>query len=142
MPDKVFQRDVGDTAITSIRLEHKHLVARPCVDVSVRNIRDSSASSKTAHTTTTTPVTINIFHQNVLRRRLDSNAFVLVSHHDIVDPNIVTPDIDAVETALVAAADGHVVDFAICAGVDGEVEGGGVDEGDVVDGEVGYIPDA
>ena len=59
-----------------------------------------------------------------------------------MDPDVGAPDVDAVETSFVAAADGHVVDFAVCAGVDGEVEGGGVDEGDVVDGPVGDVPES
>lgn len=142
MPDEILQRDVGDTAIASIRLEHKHLVTRPRIDVPVGNIRHRSASAKRSHAASTRPVAINIFHQNVLGRRFYSDAFVFVGYHDIVDPDVVAPDIDPVETALVSAADGHVVDFAVCAGVDGEVEGGGVDEGDVVDGEVCYVPDA
>ena len=142
MPDKVFQRDVRDTAIASIALEHEHLVARPSVNVSVSDIRHRSARAKRSHTATTTPITVNILHQDILRWRLHSHAFIFVGHHNIVDPNVVAPDVNAVETALVAAADGHVVDFAVCARVDGEVEGWGVDEGDVVDGEVGYVPNA
>lgn len=142
MPDKVFQRDVRDTAIASIALQHEHLVARPSIDVPVSDIRDSSAGAKRSHAAASTPIAVNIFHQNVLGRRFYGDALVLVGYHYIVDPDVVAPDVDAVQTALVAAADGHVVDLAVRARVDGEVEGGRVDQGDVVDGPVGHVPDA
>lgn len=127
MPDEVFERDVGDSATASIGLEHKHLVTRPGIDISVRDMRNSSISAKRTHTATSRPVAVYIFNQNVFGGRFYGDAFVFVGYHYIVDPDVGAPDIDAVETAFVAAADGHVVDFAVCAGVDGEVEGGRVD---------------
>ena len=50
-----------------------------------------------------------------------------------MDVDVIRPDVYAVEAAVVAAADEHVVDFAAAAGVHAEVEGRGVDEFDVVD---------
>jgi hypothetical protein len=125
--DEVFEYHVGNGARASIRFQHKHLVTRPGVDVSVRDMRHSSISAKRSHSTPARPIAINIFHQDVLGWRFYSDAFVLVGYHNIVDPNVGAPDVYAVETSFVAAADGHVVDLAVCAGVDGEVEGGGVD---------------
>jgi hypothetical protein len=90
-------------------------------------VRYSSVSAKRSHTTASRPIAINIFNQDIFGRALDSNAFVFVGHHYIVDPDVGAPDVYAVETSFVAAANSHIVDFAVCAGVDGEVEGGRVD---------------
>jgi len=54
----------------------------------------------------------------------------------VVDPDIGADDVDAVKTALVSAANGHVVGFAVGDGVHDEVEHRRVHEDDVVDGEV------
>lgn len=55
-----------------------------------------------------------------------------VGNHDIVDPDIVAPDIDTIETTFITTTNSHVVDFTICASVDGEVERGRVNQGDIM----------
>ena len=52
-----------------------------------------------------------------------------------MDVDVVRPDIDAVEAAVVTASDEHVVDLAVRARVHAEVEGGAIDEFYVVDAE-------
>lgn len=63
-----------------------------------------------------------------------------VGDHDIVNPDVVAPDVDAVETALITTTNSHVVNFTVRAGVDGEVEGRRVDQGNVVNRPVGDVP--
>ena len=60
----------------------------------------------------------------VLRRYV---PLILVGHLDIMDPNVLAPDIDAVEATLTAAPDDAVVDFTIRARVHHNVEFGRVD---------------
>ena len=55
-----------------------------------------------------------------------------VGDHDIVNPDVVAPDVNAIETAFVTTTNSHVIDFTICASVDGEVERRRVNQGDIV----------
>ncbi len=64
---------------------------------------------------------------------------ILVGHLDIMDPNVLSPDIDAVKPTLAAAPDDAVVDFTIRARVHHNVEFGRVDQGNVVETEVGDL---
>ena len=64
---------------------------------------------------------------------------ILVSHLDIMDPNVLAPDIDAVEATLAAAPDDAVVDFTIRASIHHNVEFGRVDQGNIVETEVGDL---
>ena len=66
----------------------------------------------------------------------DRHAFVLVGDLDVVDVDVGAPNVNAVQTTLVGSADDGVVNFSIGAGVHGQVEGGRVDQLDVVEGEV------
>ena len=53
-----------------------------------------------------------------------------------MNPDVGTDDVDAIKTAPVSTANGHVVGLTVGDGVHDEVEHGGVDEDDVVHGEV------
>lgn len=59
-----------------------------------------------------------------------------------MDPDVVRPDIDAIEAAPFATANGHVVDFAVGAGIQRVMVHGRVNKGDVVDREVGDLVSA
>lgn len=60
----------------------------------------------------------------------------LVSYHDIVDPDPLRPNVNTVQTTVVSAADGHVVDFAIVASVQREMKGRRVDQSNVVNSKI------
>ena len=55
--------------------------------------------------------------------RRDSRTTDLVGHHNIVNPHGLRPERNAIQTAVSATTDSHVVNLAILAGIDGEVEG-------------------
>lgn len=59
-----------------------------------------------------------------------------------MDPDVVGPDVDAVETARVPTAHYHVVEFAVLAGIEDQVEERRVDQEEVVRGEVLHVPEA
>lgn len=96
----------------------------------------TNISSQRAHRATTAPVAVDLLDQEMVRGVLDRHTFVLVGDLDVVDPDVGAPDIDPVEATLVTPVDNHVVDLAVGASVYGEVKLRGVDEDDVVNGEV------
>lgn len=53
---------------------------------------------------------------------LHGHAFVFVCYFDVMDPNVRSPDIDTIQSSLVAAANNHVVDFAAGTSVECKVE--------------------
>lgn len=70
------------------------------------------------------------------------SRLTFVGDHDIVDPDVVTPDINAIKSTFVTTTDSHIVDFTICASVDGEVERRRVNQGNIVNRPIGDIPDS
>lgn len=54
-------------------------------------------------------------------------------------PDIVTPDINPVQAAGIAATNGHIVDLSIAASVHSEVEGRRIHQYEVVNGEILYL---
>lgn len=57
-----------------------------------------------------------------------------------MDPDVVAPDINAIEATFVATTNGHIVDFTIGASVNGEVERRRINQGNVVNRPIGDIP--
>lgn len=111
------------------------------IDVAIRDVAHIDARAERAHSTTATPVTVDVFYQDVRRWALDSNALVLenasvragrsaavfsayfVGDHNIVQPDVGAEDIDAIQTTLVGSSDEHVVHFSAVARIQHEVEG-------------------
>lgn len=58
----------------------------------------------------------------------------------IVNVDIVRPDVDAIKTAVITAADKHVIDLAVLARVHGEMERWAIDEFDIVHAEAVLHP--
>jgi hypothetical protein len=114
-----------------------HLIRLPGVDILVYDGRDGSISAKRAHGAAAAPVAVDVLDQDILGRRLYSDALVFVRHHDIVYPAISAGDIDAVETTPITPTDRHVVGFTVRTIVNDEVEHGRVNEDHVVNREVG-----
>lgn len=72
---------------------------------------------------------------------LEGHLLVLVCHHDIVDVDVRSPHINAVQSTVVTTPDGKVVELAVGAGVQRDVEGGCINEFEIVDGEVTGLDD-
>jgi hypothetical protein len=56
-----------------------------------------------------------------------------------VDPDVLRPNVDSIQTTVGTASDSHVVDLTIRAGVDGEMEGRRVHQRNVVNGKVAHV---
>lgn len=54
-----------------------YLIACPCVDIFVRDVRDVSVDSKRSHRTSTRPIAVNVLDQDVLCWRFDCYALIL-----------------------------------------------------------------
>lgn len=63
----------------------------------------------------------------------------LVRHHHIVDPDVLRPNINTIQTTMGSAPDSHVVDLTIRAGVDREMEGRRVYQRYIMNGKVANI---
>jgi hypothetical protein len=72
------------------------------------------------------------------RERADV-PLILVGHFDVMDPDVLAPDIDAVKPTLATGPYDRVVDFAIRARVHYQRELGSVYQGNVVEAEVGDL---
>ena len=71
--DEVFQQNVGHRSITTVALDHVHLVGGPGVDVAVGDVGNVDSSRQRAHGTATTPIAVDALDQNVLGRTLSDN---------------------------------------------------------------------
>lgn len=69
-------------------------------------------------------------------RTLDRDAFVFVGNLDIVNPEVKAPKVNAIKTSFIPASDDHIVNLALVASVESQMEGRGVDESNVVDSKV------
>lgn len=68
--NKVLEEDILDEAATSVALNQHHVVRAPGVDVAVSDVANIGIRAKRAHTTATTPVAVDAFNKDVLRRTL------------------------------------------------------------------------
>lgn len=125
-----------DGAGAAVGFDHQHLVAVLRIDVVVFDVVDVCSDAQRADRAAPGPVAVDVLDEHVRGWAFDGDAFVFVRYLDIVDVDVGSPDIYTIESAFVSAADDHVVDFARCAGIHDEMEGGSVDESDVVHGEV------
>ena len=78
-------------------------------------------------------IVVSTVDYSVTRRGLTTD---LVCHHNIVNPHVLRPKGDTVQTAVGATTDSHVVDFAVLASIDGKVEGRGVDQGNIMNSKI------
>lgn len=63
--NKVFQENIGDSAISSIGLDQKHVIRRPCVHIAIGNVSDISPGSQGPHAAATADIAIYIFDENI-----------------------------------------------------------------------------
>jgi len=54
-------------------------------------------------------------------------------------PDVPALDVDTVQASFVTTADDHVVDLAIGAGIQGEMRGRSVNQGQIMDAEIGDL---
>lgn len=54
-----------------------HLVRADSVDVAVSDVSDIDVLSERSHSAATRPVAVDVLDEDILRRRLDRNAFIL-----------------------------------------------------------------
>lgn len=157
MANKVLKSYIFYVTATTIGLYHHHLVRLPGVNVSVMDLRNSRVGTKRSHSTSATPVAVDVLNEDILRRAFNSDALVFVGNHDllliskaldgsrsvgcsdIVNPDIVTPNINAVQASPVTTSDGHVIYFTIGAGVHRKMKSRCVNKNDVMNGEVGDL---
>ena len=59
-----------------------------------------------------------------------------------MDPDVVTPDIQTIQTTMITTTDGHVINLTVGAGVDGKVEGRRINKDNIMGREVGDVPDS
>jgi hypothetical protein len=93
--------------------------------------RNTGISTQGANRASSRPVAEDVLYHDVARWALwslsvrflnfdtqiylDCHAFILVGDFDIVNPNVVPPDVKPIKAALVSTTNHHVVDFAISA---------------------------
>lgn len=87
--------------------------------------KPTNVRGQRAHGTTSRPVAVNLFDQEMVGWVFDGDTLVLVRNLNVMDPYVGSPHVDAIETTLVTAMDDHVVDLAIGARVNTQVELGG-----------------
>jgi len=78
--------------------------------------------SERAYSISARPIAIDVFNEHVGPRTPDCNALVLVWNFDVMNVDVIAPDIDAIQTAFVSSSDDHAVDFSVTTGVEDKVE--------------------
>jgi hypothetical protein len=53
-----------------------------------------------------------------------------------MNPHVLRPQRNTIQTTVSATTNGHIVDLAILASIDGKVEGRRVDQGNIMDGKI------
>lgn len=54
---------------------------------------------------------MDVFDEDIGGGRFDRYAFILVCHGHVVDVDVGRPDVEAVQTAFVATANGYIIDL-------------------------------
>lgn len=68
--DEVLKHGVRNRTTATVALNHVHLVGFPGVDVTVQDVADIGVGSQRAHTTSSTPVAVNVLDDDVSGRTL------------------------------------------------------------------------
>ena len=82
----------------------------------------TSICPKRPHGASAAPVTVYVLDEDVFRGALDCDAFIFITHFNVMYPYVVGPYIDAVETTSVTSTYDHIVDFTVGTCVYDEVE--------------------
>ncbi len=120
--NEVLQVHVLHRSTSTIRLDHEDLVTPVRVHIAVEHVLDGSVGAKRADGRASGLVAPDLLDLDVVRGRLDGDAFVAVGDFDVVDPVVRAPDVDTVRTAEVSSANDRVVHFTIRAVLDDKVE--------------------
>lgn len=120
--DKVLHCDILKVSTTTVRFDHHGLVSTIGVDILVYNVRNSSVNTKTSKSGATALVAPDSFDQHVRRRRLDCDTFVAICHLDIMYPVVRATDVDTVRTSDIGSSNDHIVNLAIGATLNDQME--------------------
>lgn len=64
------------------------------------------------HSLTSRPVAVDVLDEDVVGWGLDGDTFIFVCDFNVMDVDVLGPDIDAVKTSVVTTANDHVVDLS------------------------------
>ena len=82
-------------------------------------------------------ITIRVLDQDILRRRLDTDALISIGDFEIMQVAFVgTGQIDAIAAADIRASDREIVGFEVRDTVEDEVESGRVNENEIMNRQV------
>ena len=87
-------------------------------------MRLTNACSQTSHGASTRPIAEDVFDEHIAGGTFHGDTLVFVGNFDIVDMNVFSPYVDAIESSLVSTSNYHIVNLAVGTCVHNEMERG------------------
>jgi hypothetical protein len=87
-------------------------------------MRLTNACSQTSHGASTRPIAVDVLDEHIAGGTFHGDTLVLVGNFDVVNVNVISPYVDAIESSLVSTSNYHIVNLAIGACVHNEMERG------------------
>lgn len=96
-----------------LRERRKFAEAHTCIDIVVNDVTDIRVRSKRSNGTASAPITVDIFDEHIVGRALDGHTLILIRDFNIMNINVVSPDINGIKPTLVTSVNCHIVYFAV-----------------------------